>query len=98
MWRSLTLTFLQPPTYRILKAGIYKCYKIILFSDSLGEGATTTAVFSINFNDTTQPAKFDLCTTDQKFNVSITSPVGELLQPHTMSEGEFTSQQGENNI
>ncbi|XP_063432328.1 AP-3 complex subunit beta-2-like isoform X1 [Mytilus trossulus] len=62
--------------------------------DSLGEGATTTAVFSINFNDTTQPAKFDLCTTDQKFNVSITAPVGELLQPHTMSEGEFTSQQG----
>ncbi|CAG2221316.1 AP3B [Mytilus edulis] len=61
--------------------------------DSLGEGATTTAVFSINFNDTTQPAKFDLCTTDQKFNVSITAPVGELLQPHTMSEGEFTSQQ-----
>ncbi|CAC5376615.1 AP3B [Mytilus coruscus] len=62
--------------------------------DSLGNGATTTAVFSINFNDTTQPAKFDLCTMDQKFNVSITAPVGELLQPHTMSEGEFTSQQG----
>ena len=51
-------------------------------------------MFSINFNDTTQPAKFDLCTQDQKYNVSITAPVGELLQPHTMSDGEFTTQQG----
>ena len=62
--------------------------------DSLGKGATTTVVFSINFNDTTQPAKFDLCTQDQKYNISITAPVGELLQPHTMSDGEFTTQQG----
>lgn len=62
--------------------------------DSLGKGATATVVFSINFNDTTQPAKFELCTQDQKFNVSITAPVGELIQPHTMSEGEFTTQQG----
>ena len=63
-------------------------------TDSLGKGATTTVVFSINFNDTTQPAKFDLCTQDQKYNISITAPVGELLQPHTMSDGEFTTQQG----
>lgn len=61
---------------------------------SLGVGASTSVLMAINFNDTTQPATFDLCTLEQKFNVSITAPVGELLQPYTMSPNEFTQQQG----
>ena len=39
---------------------------------------------AIDFNDTTQPAKFDICTQTKKFNVSITAPVGELLHPNTL--------------
>lgn len=61
---------------------------------SLGKGATTSVLMAINFNDTTQPAKFNICTQEAKFLVSITAPVGELLQPHTMSETEFIQQQG----
>jgi AP-3 complex subunit beta len=47
----------------------------------------------VNFNDTTQPADLEVCAGEQKFKVSITAPVGELLQPHTMSEGDFTKEQ-----
>ncbi|XP_041375514.1 AP-3 complex subunit beta-2-like [Gigantopelta aegis] len=61
---------------------------------TLAVGASTSVLMGINYNDTTQPATFELTTKEQKFNVSITAPVGELLQPHTMSEMEFTSQQG----
>ncbi|XP_060063674.1 AP-3 complex subunit beta-2-like [Ylistrum balloti] len=61
---------------------------------SLGQGASTSVLLAINFNDTTQPAKFNICTQDTKFAASITAPVGELLQPHTMSEAEFIQQQG----
>ncbi|XP_033749494.1 AP-3 complex subunit beta-2-like [Pecten maximus] len=61
---------------------------------SLGQGASTSVLLAINFNDTTQPAKFNICTQDTKFPVTITAPVGELLQPHTMSEAEFLQQQG----
>ncbi|OWF47522.1 AP-3 complex subunit beta-2-like isoform X3 [Mizuhopecten yessoensis] len=61
---------------------------------SLGQGASTSVLLAINFNDTTQPAKFDICTQDTKFAASITAPVGELLLPHTMSESEFLQQQG----
>ena len=49
----------------------------------------------IDFNDTTQPAVFDLCAVKNKFSVTISAPVGELLQPITMSENEFNQQQGE---
>ncbi|XP_061173908.1 AP-3 complex subunit beta-2-like [Saccostrea echinata] len=61
---------------------------------SLGTGASTSVLMAINFNDTTQPAKFEICTLEQTFNVSITAPVGELLQPHTMGLQDFTQQQG----
>ena len=49
---------------------------------------------AINFNDTTQPAGFELCTEERKYNVSITAPVGELLQPYTMNEKDFIKEQG----
>ena len=52
----------------------------------------------INFNDTTQPAALEVCAGEQKFKVSITAPVGELLQPHTMSERDFSGQQSESRL
>lgn len=61
---------------------------------SLGVGASVSVLMGINFNDTTQPASLELCTAEQKFKVSITAPVGELLQPYTMSESDFVVQQG----
>ena len=51
-------------------------------------------LMAINFNDTTQPASFELCTEEKKYNVSITATVGELLQPHTMNEKDFIKEQG----
>ena len=69
--------------------------EIFSISASLGQGASMTVIMAINFNDTTQPAKFDICTQEQKFPVNITAPVGELLQPHTMGEKEFNEQQGQ---
>ncbi|XP_076465075.1 AP-3 complex subunit beta-2-like isoform X2 [Babylonia areolata] len=60
---------------------------------SLGVNASTSVLMGINFNDTTQPAAMEVCAGEQKFKVSITAPVGELLQPHTMSEGDFSTQQ-----
>ena len=68
---------------------------ILFFKASLGNGASTSVLMAINFNDTTQPAKFEICTLEQAFSVSITAPVGELLQPHTMGLQDFTQQQGE---
>ena len=61
---------------------------------SLAVGSTTSVLMGINFNDTTQPAGFQLTTEQKSFPISIAAPVGELLKPHTMSEGEFKSHQG----
>ncbi|XP_064608318.1 AP-3 complex subunit beta-2-like isoform X2 [Liolophura sinensis] len=60
---------------------------------NLGPGASTTVLTAVNFNDTTQPAKFELVVSEQKFNLSISAPVGELLVPHTMNEKGFLTQQ-----
>ena len=67
---------------------------VVLFSASLAAGQSTTVLMSINFNDTTQPAQFQLCCKDKKYNVSITAPVGELLQPNTITENDFLNLQG----
>lgn len=60
---------------------------------TLAVNASTSVLMGVNFNDTTQPAALEVCAGEHKFKVSITAPVGELLQPYTMSEGDFTSQQ-----
>ena len=49
---------------------------------------------AIDFNDTTQPAKFDICTQTKKYSVSVSAPVGELLQPNTLTENDFLTSQG----
>lgn len=74
---------------------IWFCSALFHSVASLGVGASTSVLMGINFNDTTQPAALEVCAGEQKFKVSITAPVGELLQPHTMSEGDFSNQQSE---
>ncbi|ESO88349.1 hypothetical protein LOTGIDRAFT_126173 [Lottia gigantea] len=61
---------------------------------SIAPGMRSTVLIGINFNDTTQPAKFDICTAQQKHSVSISAPVGEIIQPYSLIDSEFTSQQG----
>jgi len=62
---------------------------------SLAVGSTVSASLTIDFNDTTQSAQFDLCTSSRKYPVSISAPVGELLRPHTLNEKEFVTLQSE---
>lgn len=63
------------------------------FLASLPPGSSTTSLLSIDFNETTQPAQFDLCTSARKFPISITAPVGELLKANTLNEKEFLTLQ-----
>ena len=65
-----------------------------MFSATLAANQSTTVLMAIDFNDTTQPAKFDICSQTKKFNVNISAPVGELLQPNTLTENDFKSLQG----
>ncbi|XP_072167067.1 AP-3 complex subunit beta-2-like isoform X2 [Diadema setosum] len=60
---------------------------------NLSVGQSTTAILGVDFRDTTQPANFEICTESRKFSVTVKAPIGELLQPTTMSEREFLSQQ-----
>jgi len=66
-----------------------------VIAGGLAVGSTVTAPLTIDFNDTTQSAQFDLCTSSHKYTVSITAPVGELLRPHTLNEKEFLTLQSE---
>ncbi|KAK8403584.1 hypothetical protein O3P69_000558 [Scylla paramamosain] len=59
----------------------------------LAPGATLCGTLGIDFNDTTQPAAFDLVAGGRTFNLSITAPVGELLMPLAMSEADFNLNQ-----
>lgn len=61
--------------------------------ESLAPRATISTTLGIDFNDTTQPANFEMCTSVTKFNVSLKAPIGELLQAITIGENEFVLQQ-----
>uniref|UniRef100_A0A8C1PQE0 AP-3 complex subunit beta n=1 Tax=Cyprinus carpio TaxID=7962 RepID=A0A8C1PQE0_CYPCA len=56
--------------------------------------ASVTVSMGVDFNDSTQAANFQLCTKEDEFSVSIQPAVGELLLPITMSEADFTKEQG----
>ncbi|RNA11859.1 AP-3 complex subunit beta-2 [Brachionus plicatilis] len=70
---------------------------------SLTKGASANQIVAIDFNDTFQPAVFELCAiysndptlggtsmTKKWPNLSITCPIGELIQPgYSISENEF---------
>ncbi|KAM9450615.1 AP-3 complex subunit beta-1 isoform 1-T1 [Clarias gariepinus] len=62
--------------------------------ESLELGASITVSVGVDFNDSTQAASFQLCTEEDRFNVSIQPGVGELLLPVTMSEQDFNKEQG----
>ena len=62
---------------------------------SLAAGISNSIVMGVDFKDTTQAAAFTISTKEKKFNLSITAPVGELLLPNTMTEGDFNKLQGE---
>ncbi|KAK1803600.1 hypothetical protein P4O66_021012 [Electrophorus voltai] len=55
---------------------------------------SVTVSVGVDFNDSTQAASFQLCTKAEGFNVSIQPAVGELLLPVTMSEQDFSKEQG----
>ncbi|KAK4311786.1 hypothetical protein Pmani_016742 [Petrolisthes manimaculis] len=54
---------------------------------------TLYGTLGVDFNDTTQPAMFDLMTAGRTFSISITAPVGELLMPLAMNEADFNLHQ-----
>ncbi|NXX50141.1 AP3B1 protein, partial [Tricholaema leucomelas] len=62
--------------------------------ECLEPAGSITVSMGIDFCDSTQMASFQLCTKDDRFNVNIQPPVGELLLPVTMSEKDFKKEQG----
>ncbi|XP_059381897.1 AP-3 complex subunit beta-1-like [Carassius carassius] len=56
--------------------------------------ASVTVSMGVDFNDSTQAANFQLCTKEDEFSVSIQPAVGELLLPITVSEADFSKEQG----
>ncbi|XP_059154175.1 AP-3 complex subunit beta-2-like [Physella acuta] len=97
---SLELTFTNQgeAPYTCIKIGEKKIQQGMEIQDfpeiaTLGVGACTSVLMGINFNDTTQPAGFQLTSEQKSFSINISAPVGELIQPQTMGEAEFKSQQ-----
>ena len=62
---------------------------------ALASANSVTVIVGVDFNDTTQPAQFQLLCDNNKFSVSISAPVGELLQPNTLTENDFLSLRSE---
>uniref|UniRef100_A0A672HQZ9 AP-3 complex subunit beta n=1 Tax=Salarias fasciatus TaxID=181472 RepID=A0A672HQZ9_SALFA len=64
--------------------------------NTIGESgeASVTVSMGIDFSDSTQAANFQLCTKEDRFNVSIQPAVGELLMPSSMTEQDFCKEQG----
>ena len=44
---------------------------------------------ALNFNDTLQPAKFTICSSNGRFPCKIQSPVGEMISPYVLVESDF---------
>ena len=68
------------------------------FVGSLAANTSTSVLMAVDFNDTTQPAQFTIGVDDRKHPVSLTAPVGELVQPYTMTENDFNNLQGKSCI
>jgi len=63
----------------------------------LSSGGTSTVTLGINFNDTTQNAKFDITLTEEDggkrcHGVSIAAPIGEMLRPIAVPETYFDTE------
>ncbi|XP_026875117.2 AP-3 complex subunit beta-1 isoform X2 [Electrophorus electricus] len=66
----------------------------VVHAQCLEPEKSVTVSMGVDFNDSTQAASFQLCTKAEGFNVSIQPAVGELLLPVTMSEQDFSKEQG----
>lgn len=64
-----------------------------LFLGILAPNARCTISIGIDYNESTQPAKFELKTSENTFSLTIKASVGEMIQPILLSEGEFTAAQ-----
>uniref|UniRef100_A0A8C9YKQ4 Adaptor related protein complex 3 subunit beta 1 n=1 Tax=Sander lucioperca TaxID=283035 RepID=A0A8C9YKQ4_SANLU len=71
------------------------CFNTI---ERLEPEASVTVSMGIDFSDSTQAANFQLCTKEDQFSVSIQPAVGELLMPSTMTEQDFSKEQGGFNL
>jgi len=58
----------------------------------LTPNSTTESSININFNQRTNPVKFEICTDLGHYNVTLTPPVGELLTPMVCNIAEFDTQ------
>ncbi|XP_036972739.1 AP-3 complex subunit beta-1 isoform X1 [Acanthopagrus latus] len=67
------------------------CFNTI---ERLEPEASVTVSMGVDFSDSTQAANFQLCTKEDRFSVSIQPAVGELLMPSTMTEEDFSKEQG----
>ncbi|KAK9532284.1 hypothetical protein VZT92_009675 [Zoarces viviparus] len=67
------------------------CFNTI---ERLEPEASVTVSMGIDFSDSTQAANFQLCTKEDQFSVSIQPAVGELLMPSTLTEQDFSTEQG----
>ncbi|XP_072517807.1 AP-3 complex subunit beta-1 isoform X2 [Salminus brasiliensis] len=67
------------------------CFRPI---ECLEPEASATVSMGVDFNDSTQAAGLQLCTKTDTFSVSIQPTVGELLLPVTMTEQDFSREQG----
>uniref|UniRef100_A0AAR2K9S1 AP-3 complex subunit beta n=1 Tax=Pygocentrus nattereri TaxID=42514 RepID=A0AAR2K9S1_PYGNA len=67
------------------------CFRPI---ERLEPEASVTVSVGVDFNDSTQAASFQLCSKTERFSVSIQPAVGELLLPVTMTEQDFSREQG----
>ncbi len=65
---------------------------------TLAPNQSTTVLMAIDYNDTTQPARFDVVTQSRRFPVEVSAPVGELLHPNTLTENDFLSAQRESRL
>jgi AP-3 complex subunit beta len=57
-------------------------------------GESVCASLGVDFNDTTNPAKFDISTKTNKFSTQIDARVGELVRGIIITESSFKSSQG----
>ena len=56
---------------------------------SLAPGSTQSVNIGVNFNDSTQAAKFDMVVSGRVFSVQIQSQIGELIRAVSMPESTF---------
>ncbi|KAG8197187.1 hypothetical protein JTE90_011345 [Oedothorax gibbosus] len=61
--------------------------------ETLNPNSSSTVSIGIDYNESTQPAKFVLKANENSYNLVIKAPIGEILQPVLLSEGEFTAAQ-----